>query len=187
MLIAIAGPSPAAQTIEPFLKGVISRETIYLGDDIKRAGLLKATGNFITAALLETIAEAHVLAEKTGLGCDNLEKLIEENYGPYAHGISKRMTSGAYVPRNGEKATSDLNLEIKDVSIVMDYAERSGVKLEVAELAMRNIKETKRFGEAEMEGRAMDSSSVYGTARRAAGLDFENDLVKQREAPEDAR
>lgn len=57
--------------------------------------------NFITAGMMEIIAEAHVFAEKTGLGSEALETLIEHQYGPLAHTMSKRMTTGAYMPAKG--------------------------------------------------------------------------------------
>lgn len=41
--------------------------------------------NFITAAMMEMVSEAHVFAEKTGLGSGNLEVLIRENYGELAY------------------------------------------------------------------------------------------------------
>lgn len=46
--------------------------------------------------MVESLAEGHVLAEKTGLGTANLEKFLEEVFpGPFMiH--SKRMSSGAY-------------------------------------------------------------------------------------------
>ena len=47
------------------------------------------------------IAEAHVFAEKTGLGSAAMEMLIQENYGPLAYTMSKRLTSGAYEPPRG--------------------------------------------------------------------------------------
>ena len=35
--------------------------------------------NFVIAGIMELVAEAHVFAEKTGLGGDVLEKLIESS------------------------------------------------------------------------------------------------------------
>ena len=51
---------------------------------------------------MEIISEAHVFAEKTGLGSETMEALIQENYGPLAHTMSKRLTTGAYEPPRGE-------------------------------------------------------------------------------------
>lgn len=50
---------------------------------------------------MEMISEAHVFAEKSGLGSEALESLIQENYGPLALSMSKRLTTGAYAPAPG--------------------------------------------------------------------------------------
>lgn len=48
--------------------------------------------------MMEMISEAHVFAEKTGLGSEAMEALIKENYGPLAYTMSRRLTTGVYVP-----------------------------------------------------------------------------------------
>lgn len=57
--------------------------------------------NFITAGMMELIAEAHVFAEKTGLGSEAMEALLEQQYGPLASTMSQRLTTGAYMPPKG--------------------------------------------------------------------------------------
>lgn len=159
ILFIIAGPKHATQTISPFIKGVMGRGIIDLGEDVSKASLMKTSGNFITAAMMEIVSEAHVFAEKTGLGSDNLEALIKENYGPLMHTMSKRLTTGAYCPPKGEKPWSDLNLAIKDVGHGITCAEGAGTRLKVAEVALGHLKESKTYAD-EDGGRAMDSSSM---------------------------
>jgi 3-hydroxyisobutyrate dehydrogenase-like beta-hydroxyacid dehydrogenase len=159
----------------------MGRGVIELGEDVSKASLMKTSGNFITAAMMEMISEAHVPAEKTGLGSENLEALIKENYGELAYTMSKRLTTGAYCPTRGEKPWSDLNLAIKDVGHGITCAENAGTRLKIAEVALGHLKESKRYSE-EQGGRAMDSSSMYGVIRRDAGLDFEMEVVKERDA-----
>ncbi len=50
---------------------------------------------------MEIISEAHVFAEKTGLGTGAMEMLLRENYGPLAYTMSQRLTTGAYEPPRG--------------------------------------------------------------------------------------
>ncbi|TVY12606.1 putative oxidoreductase YfjR, partial [Lachnellula arida] len=135
LLFIVAGPKTAIAAIEPFVKGVMGRGVIELGDDAAKASLMKTSGNFITAAMMEMISEAHVFAEKTGLGSGNLEVLIRENYGELAYTMSKRLTTGAYCPPKGERPWSDLGLAIKDVGIGIRCAEKAGTRLKVAEVA----------------------------------------------------
>lgn len=51
--------------------------------------------------MMEILSEAHVFAEKTGLGSEILETMIGEMFGPVAHSYSKRLTTGAYAPTKG--------------------------------------------------------------------------------------
>lgn len=128
------------------------------------------------------IAEAHTLAEKSGLPSSTLESLIEQNLGAYAHGVSKRLTSGAYLPAEGQAPQSSLELGIKDVQHGVDLARSKGMKVDVAESYVGAAREAKKWSEE--KGRALDSSSVFGVVRERAGLSFENNVVQERDARE---
>lgn len=129
--------------------------------------------------MMEVIGEAHVFAEKTGLGNEAMESLIEHQYGPLALSMSKRLTTGAYMPARGDRPWSDLTLALKDVGHGVDCAERVGVQGGVAALALRHLQEADQVSRA--KDRPLDSSSMYGVLRQKAGLDFETDLVKERD------
>lgn len=179
LLWIVAGPNDAVERISPFLVGVMGRGVIRVGEDVRQSSMMKTAGNFITAGMMELVAEAHVLAEKTGLGSGNLEALIEQQYGPLALSMSKRLTTGAYMPPRGERPWSDLNLALKDVGHGITCADQAGAKLEVAEVALKHLKEASEFSKD--QGRPLDSSSMYGVLRRQAGLSFETDHVKERD------
>ena len=180
LLIAVAGPSQPIQTISPFLQGVIARAVITVGPEPSQALLLKTTSNFITAGLMYLLSEAHTLASTTGLPADVLESLVEQNFGAYANGVSKRLTSGAYFPAAGQTPSSGLELGIKDVGHGVNLARDKGIKLEIGELYLGAADEAKAYGDK--KGRKCDSSSVFGIVRQRAGLDFETDRVKERDA-----
>lgn len=133
----------------------------------------------MTAAFMEVVAEAHVFAEKTGLGSEAMETLIEQQYGPLPLSMSKRLTTGAYMPARGERPWSDLNLALKDVGHGIQCAKDSGMRLPVGEMVLEHLQEAKTFSNE--KGRALDSSSMYGILRNQAGLEFETDLVKTRD------
>ena len=133
----------------------------------------------LTAGLTYLISEAHVLAEKTGLPSAVLESLIEQNLGTYAHGVSKRLTGGAYLPAAGEAPQSSLELGIKDVQHGVGLASGVGMELDVASAYVRAAREAREWGEG--RGRGLDSSSVYGVVRVKAGLGSESGVVKERD------
>ncbi|KAH6615030.1 6-phosphogluconate dehydrogenase-like protein NAD-binding protein [Boeremia exigua] len=180
LLVAVAGPDDAIAAIEPLLTGVIARGVLRVGTDPAQALLLKTTSNMLTAGLMYLIAEAHTLAEKSGLPSSVLEALIEQNLGSYAHGVSKRITGGAYLPAEGQAPQSGLELGITAVQHGIDLAKSNGMpRLDVAESYVGAAKEAKAWSTE--HGRALDSSSVFGIVRERAGLEFENDVVKERD------
>ena len=179
ILIAVAGSPQAIDVITPFLKDVIARDVVHAGADPSKALLLKATSNFVAAGLQYLLSEAHVMAEKAELPAVVLESLIEQNFGAYAFNTSKRLTSGSYLPAEGQAPNSALELAIKDVSIGTNIAKEKGMTLEIGELSMQAMKEAKTYGEG--HGRRLDSHSVFGVVRQMAGLCFENNAVQQRD------
>lgn len=180
LLVAVAGRASAVTAIEPYLKGVIARGVIRVGEDPAQALLLKTTSNMLTAGMMYLICEAHTLAEKSGLPSLVLESLIEQNLGTYAHGVSKRLTSGAYLPAVGQAPQSSLELGIKDVQHGVDLARSKGMRLDIGEAYIEAAKEAKEWSTE--RGRVLDSSSVFGVVRNRAGLPFENEVVKERDA-----
>ncbi|OBR04187.1 6-phosphogluconate dehydrogenase family protein [Colletotrichum higginsianum IMI 349063] len=180
LLWIVAGPHDAVEDISPFVVGVMGRGVIRLGEDVQQSSMMKTAGNFMTAGMMELVAEAHVFAEKTGLGTDAMERLIEQQYGPLALSMSKRMTTGAYMPPRGARPWSDLTLALKDVGHGIDCAEKVGTRLEIGEVVLRHLSEAKSFSDA--EGRPLDSSSMYGVLRRESDLPFETELVLKRDS-----
>lgn len=179
LLVAVAGDDEAITTISPLLQGVVARGVLRAGPEPAQALLLKTTSNMLTAGLTYVISEAHVLAEKTNLPAAVLESLIEQNLGAYAHGVSKRLTGGAYLPAAGVAPQSSLELGIKDVQHGVDLASGVGVELDVAGAYVGAAREAREWGEERARG--LDSSAVYGILRARAGLGFESGVVKERD------
>jgi 3-hydroxyisobutyrate dehydrogenase-like beta-hydroxyacid dehydrogenase len=177
--MAVAGPPAAIARVSPLLTGVLARRVLDVGATASQAILLKTTSNFITAGLMTLLSEAHVLAEKTGLPSPIVESLIEENLGAYALGVSRRLTSGKYLPAEGESPASGLELGIKDVGHGVGLARDMGMDLRIGEMYLEAAGEAKKY--AESRGRKGDSSAVYGVVRQRAGLEFENETVRRRD------
>lgn len=133
------------------------------------------SSNFVTAGMMEVVAETHVFAEKTGLGNKAMEALLEQQYGPLAYSMSRRLTTGAYMPPPGERPWSDLTLAVKDVGHGITAASAAGVRLHVGEIALKHLNEAMR------KDRPLDSSCMYGVLREEAGLNFTTDLVQKRD------
>ena len=100
LVCVLAGPAAAVEKVKPYCKGVMGRAEIdYSNESPSRATLLKVIGNTFILNMVETLSEGHTVAEKTGLGTDNLHKFIETMFpGPYA-AYSTRMRQGDYFQR----------------------------------------------------------------------------------------
>lgn len=70
-----------------------------------KASLLKCIGNVLIMTTIETIAEAQVFAENSGLGTKHMTTLIETMFPKPPHTVySSKMTSGEYY--KGEVCTA---------------------------------------------------------------------------------
>ena len=85
LVCVLAGPSADVDKVKPFTKGVMGRANIDFSDqEPGKASLMKLIGNTFILQMVEALAEGHTVAEKSGLGGDNLHSFIETMFpGPY--------------------------------------------------------------------------------------------------------
>ena len=101
LVCVLAGPAAKVDQVKPYTTGVVGRAIIDFSDQPQKvATLLKIIGNTFISNLIETLAEGHTLAEKSGLGSNNLHRFLEVMFasGPYT-AYSGRMMSGDYYKR----------------------------------------------------------------------------------------
>ncbi|KAK6207027.1 6-phosphogluconate dehydrogenase [Colletotrichum tabaci] len=178
LIFVTAGPESATSAISLYLTGVMGRSVISMGTDVTKSSLLKIAGNIVVVSFMEVLSEAHVFAEKTGLGSPVLENMVSDMFGPVLESYSKRITSGSYAPPPDGKAGFDVALAMKDLRHALTCAKDAGTRLETCEAALRHMEKAREF-EAE---RPLDSSSMYGAVRLESGLDFYSDACKERDA-----
>jgi len=168
LVCVLAGPKASVEKVKPYTKGVVGRANIdFGGQPVGKALLLKVIGNTFIINLVETLSEGHVLAEKSGLGSDNLHEFIEAMFpGPYA-AYSTRMISGDYHKR--EEPLFAVDLARKDARHAMKLAKDAGTRLKDLEVADAHLEQVKKH-----KGEAGDIAAIYGAVRQEAGLKFEN-------------
>jgi 3-hydroxyisobutyrate dehydrogenase-like beta-hydroxyacid dehydrogenase len=100
LICVLAGPKTSVDKIIPFTVGVMGRGIIdFSGEEQRKATHLKIVGNTFIINVVENVSEAYVLAEKSGLGAENLHKFLEQMYpGPYTS-FSERLRTGDYYKR----------------------------------------------------------------------------------------
>lgn len=168
LVCVLAGPKTSVEKVKPYCKGVIGRAEIdYSDQKPSKATLLKIIGNTFVLNMVETLSEAHVLAEKSGLGTDNMHQFIESMFpGPYTM-FSNRLTTGEYHKR--DEPLFAVDLARKDAKHALALAKRAGMRLKDVEVAEAHLGEVK-----EHMGARGDISSIYGAVRKESGLEFEN-------------
>ncbi|KAK3318476.1 6-phosphogluconate dehydrogenase [Apodospora peruviana] len=164
----LAGPKQSVQRARPYFKGVISKAEIDMSDEpYGKALTLKLIGNTFILNMVEQLAEAHVLAEKSGLGTKHVHNFIESFFpGPYA-AYSNRMLSGDYHQRDYPLFAVDLAR--KDAGHAMSLAKSAGTRMKNVEIADAHLVQVKAH-----TGELGDMAGIYGAVRMEAGLKYEN-------------
>lgn len=77
LVCVLAGDAAAVDKVKPYCEGVMGRAVIdFSGKEPSKATLLKVIGNTFIASMVDTLAEGHVVAEKSGLGTQELHSFI---------------------------------------------------------------------------------------------------------------
>ncbi|KAH4069908.1 hypothetical protein HBH92_150230 [Parastagonospora nodorum] len=168
LVCVIAGTKAAVAKVKPYTKGVMGRADIeYPDQPAGNATLLKVIGNTFILNMVSQLSEGHVLAEKSGLGVENLHSFIETMFpGPYT-AYSQRMLAGDYYQR--DEPLFHIDLARKDARHARDLADRSGASAKMLGLAQERLD-----GVKEEIGDKGDIPSVYGVVRKESGLAFKN-------------
>ncbi|KAK5118466.1 hypothetical protein LTR62_002980 [Meristemomyces frigidus] len=168
LVCVLAGPKEQVDRVRPYCKGVMGRAEIdYAGQPHGAATRLKIIGNTFILNMVETLAEGHTLAEKSGLGSDNLHTFIETMFpGPYT-AYSNRLRQGDYYKR--PEPLFAASLARKDARHAQALAASCGVKMRAVEVADKHLEEV-----VQHMGDKGDIAGIYGAVRQESGLKFEN-------------
>ncbi|KAI9875757.1 MAG: hypothetical protein M1830_008024 [Pleopsidium flavum] len=168
LICVLAGPKAAVEKVKPYTAGVMGRAIIdFSGQPHGKATLLKIIGNTFILNMIEALSEGHVVAEKSGLGVDNLHQFIETMFpGPYT-AYSTRMKTGDYHKR--EEPLFSVDLARKDARHALALASSAGAKMKNVEVADAHLAEVQKH-----VGSRGDIAGIYGAVRQESGLNFEN-------------
>ena len=168
LINVLAGPKSSVDKVKPFCTGVTGRaEVDYSDQPAGNASRLKVIGNTFILMMVEALSEGHVLAEKSGLGVENLHSFIEVMFpGPYT-AYSNRLKSGDYYKR--EEPAFMARLAKKDYGHAKSLAEKAGVQTRGLDAAGKHLQDV-----IDHAGDKGDIAGVYGAVRKESGLEFEN-------------
>ncbi|KAF2626428.1 hypothetical protein BU25DRAFT_411820 [Macroventuria anomochaeta] len=168
LVCVVAGSQTATKKVTPYTDGVMGRATIdFSNQPAGNATLLKVIGNTFILNMVNQLSEGHVLAEKSGLGVDNMHHFISAMFpGPYT-AYSQRMLQGDYYKR--AEPLFHIDLARKDARHAKALADASGSSVKGLDVARARLDDVK-----EHLGDKGDIPSVYGAVRKESGLEFEN-------------
>jgi 3-hydroxyisobutyrate dehydrogenase-like beta-hydroxyacid dehydrogenase len=130
LFVVAAGDAAAVQRVSPIFNAVGQR-TFVVSDDPSAASLIKLSGNFLIASVIESLGEAMALVGKAGVDKEQyLEILTSTLFGAPVYA-----TYGGLIAREEfEPAGFAAPLGFKDVGLVLAAGEELRVPLPVASL-----------------------------------------------------
>ena len=130
LFILAAGPVSTLARLEPVFK-VLGQRTFVVGAQPSSANVVKVTGNFMLAAMIETLGEAFALVRKHGIAADQFLDVITNTVFPAP---VYKMYGGLVASDTYEPAGFKLRLGLKDVRLAQSAADAAMVPMPLAGL-----------------------------------------------------
>jgi 3-hydroxyisobutyrate dehydrogenase-like beta-hydroxyacid dehydrogenase len=130
LFMVVSGPAEAANRCEP-LFSVLGQKTFVIGTDAPQANVVKLSGNFLIATIIETLGEAVALNRKYGIDAHAFVDLLTNSL--FSAPVYKTY-GGLIADQKFEPAGFKLRLGLKDVRLALAAAESVSVPMPVASL-----------------------------------------------------
>jgi len=161
LFIVLAGEKGAIEKLQPLFEAMGQR-TFVLGQNPAEANLVKLSGNFLIAAMIECLGETVALVRKHGADPRRFLEIMTETL--FAAPVYR--TYGALIAdQNYEPAGFKLELGLKDVRSVLAAAETKSVPMPVASVVRDHFLSAIARG-----GANLDWSALAKVAAEDAGL-----------------
>lgn len=162
LFIVAAGPQPQLEQCQP-LFDAMGQKTLVAGDDPVAANVVKITGNFLISTVIESMAEAFALVQKSNVEPEKfLDIMTSTLFGSPVFKNYGTMIAKAQFQPVGFK----LPLGFKDNRLVMELSEQAHAPLPMASLIHD------RFVAAMAQGMSeQDWSAIARISLRSAGLE----------------
>lgn len=160
LFIVAAGEPELLQTLSPVFDA-LGQRTFVVAEQPSTANLVKLSGNFLIASVIETLGEAMALVAKAGVDKEQyLEILTSTLFGAPVY----RTYGGLVAREEFEPAGFAATLGLKDIRLVLEAGEELRVPLPVASLLRDRFLTLLATG-----GGALDWSAVGALASWEAG------------------
>jgi len=157
LFVVAAGPAPLVEKVSPALD-VIGQRTFVVSDQPKAASLVKLSGNFLIAAVIETLGEAMALVSKAGVDKHQyLEILTSTLFGAPVY----KTYGGLIVDERFQPPGFAAPLGQKDIRLVLAAAEELNVPLPIASLLRDRFLTLLANGGADLDWSAVGALAAW--------------------------
>ena len=161
LFVAAAGAPDAIQSVTP-LFDAIGQRTFVLGEEPKAANLVKLSGNFLIASVIESLGEAMALVEKGGVDRHAYLDLLTSTL---FNAPVYKTYGGLIADRKFQPAGFTAPLGQKDIRLALAAGEALNVPLPLASLLRDRFLNLLAHG-----GEELDWSAIGALAAKDAGL-----------------
>ncbi|WP_112609557.1 NAD(P)-dependent oxidoreductase [Rhizobium sp. WW22] len=161
LFVATAGAPDAIQTVTPLFEA-IGQRTFVLGEEPKAANLVKLSGNFLIASVIESLGEAMALVEKGGVDRHAYLDLLTSTL---FNAPVYKTYGGLIADRKFQPAGFTAPLGQKDIRLALAAGEALNVPLPLASLLRDRFLNLLAHG-----GEELDWSAIGALAAKDAGL-----------------
>ncbi len=160
--IVAAGAASLIDRVQP-LFDLMGQKTWRLGEEPRRANVVKIAGNFMIGAAIEAMGEASALAQGYGVSATDLLDVLTNTLfaAPVYKGYGGLIAADRYEP-----AAFKLTLGLKDIRLALAASDDASVPLPLASLLRDNLLEAIAAGDGER-----DFAALARVAHRRAGLE----------------
>ncbi|MCV7040789.1 6-phosphogluconate dehydrogenase [Mycolicibacterium moriokaense] len=165
LFVVAAGEPAAVQALSPVFDA-IGQRTFVVGDDPKAASLVKLSGNFLIASVIESLGEAMALVEKAGVDKQEYVELLTSTL--FNAPVYK--TYGGLMAREEfEPAGFAATLGLKDVRLALAAGESLQVPLPVASLIRDRFLTLLANGGAHLDWSALGKVATWEAGGQKGG------------------
>ncbi|TIX91391.1 NAD(P)-dependent oxidoreductase [Rhizobium sp. P44RR-XXIV] len=161
LFVAAAGAPDAIETVTPLFEA-IGQRTFVLGEEPKSANLVKLSGNFLIASVIESLGEAMALVEKGGVDRHAYLDLLTSTL---FNAPVYKTYGGLIADRKFKPAGFTAPLGQKDIRLALAAGEALNVPLPLASLLRDRFLNLLAHG-----GEELDWSAIGALAAKDAGL-----------------
>lgn len=167
-LFIVAAGAPAALAKCQPLFDVLGQRTFIVGEDPVAANVIKISGNFMLASLIETMGEAFALVRKYGIDpAQYLEVMTNSIFpAPVYKGYGGMIASDRFEP-----AGFKLALGLKDIRLALAAADAVTMPMPIASLVRDHYMTAmaRGYGNIDWAGLALISAEAAALPRRSEG------------------